>query len=156
LPFNGIAFSDWTSGIAAYPDAILPFRGLTGRYSMSAELYPAPVTGAYAGLGLTTSGATQANLPAGGQISVLLSQVAPFDGANGQYEVMVGRQVLASGPVLLSGFTPVTITVDPAAQTVSATVDGSAVGTWAAHVTPSFIAFEGQGWADDLVVRTLP
>ena len=64
--------------------------------------------------------------------------------------------MLASGRVLLSGFTPVTITVDPAAQTVSAIVDGGAVGTWAARVAPSFIAFEGQGWGDDLVVRTIP
>jgi hypothetical protein len=65
----------------------------------------------------------------------------------------VGRQVLASGPVLVSGFTPVTIGVDPAAQTVSVTVDGTAVGSWPARVTPSYLAFEGQGWADDLVVR---
>ena len=28
--------------------------------------------------------------------------------------------------------------------------------TWPDRVTPSFIAFEGQGWADDLVARTLP
>ena len=87
LPFNRISFSDWASGIASYPDAVLPFRGLTDRYSVSAELYPAPVDGGYAAVGPTTSGTTQANLPASGQISVLLSQVAPFDGANGRYEV---------------------------------------------------------------------
>ena len=131
-------------------------RGATSRYAVSADLYPAPISGTYAALGLTTSGATQANLPAGGQISVQLSQVAPFDGFHGQYQVTAGQQVLASGAVLLGGFNPVTITVDPAAQTVMVAVNGIDIGTWRARMTPSFIAFEGQGWADDLVVRTLP
>jgi hypothetical protein len=64
--------------------------------------------------------------------------------------------VLASGSVLLDGFNPASITVDPVAQTVSVTLKGVDLGTWAARVSPSFIALEGQGWADDLVVRTVP
>lgn len=156
LPFNGVAFSNWASGTAAWPDAILPFRGIATRYSVSAEMYPAPLVGAYVGLGLTGSGSLQANLPAGGQIWIQLAQVAPFDGFHGRYQLMVGSQVLTSGPVILGGFNPVTITVDPAAQTVNATVNGVDLGTWATRVTPSFIAFEGQGWADDLVVRSVP
>jgi hypothetical protein len=105
---------------------------------------------------LTSSGSLQSNLPASGQIWVLLAQVAPLTGANGRYEVRMGSQVLASGPVLLDGFNPVSITVDPAAQTVGVTLDGVDLGTWAARVSPSFIAIEGQGWADDLLVRTVP
>jgi hypothetical protein len=155
-PFNGVVISVWTDGVLAFPDALLPFRGVSTRYSVSADLYPAYLPGSYVGFGLTSSGSLQSNLPASGQIWVLLAQVAPLTGANGRYEVRMGSQVLASGPVLLDGFNPVSITVDPAAQTVGVTLDGVDLGTWAARVSPSFIAIEGQGWADDLLVRTVP
>jgi len=64
--------------------------------------------------------------------------------------------VLASGSVFLEGFNPVTIAVDPAAQTVNVTLNGVDLGTWATRVTTSFVALEGQGWADDVIVRTAP
>ena len=155
-PFNGIAFSGWSDGVVSYPDALVPFRGAAGRYSVSAELYPGYLDAGYAAIGLTASGALQANLPASGQIWVRLSQVAPFNGVSGSYEVRIGNQVLTSGTTLLDGFNPVTITVDPVAQTVSVTLRGADLGTWPARVNPGYIAFEGQGWADDLVVRALP
>jgi hypothetical protein len=101
-------------------------------------------------------GALQSNLAAGGQFWLLLSQVAPFNGMNGYYELRVGTQVVASGAAFLQGFTPVSLVVDPVAQTVSATLNGIDLGTYAARVSPSFIALEGQGWVDDLIVRTLP
>jgi hypothetical protein len=155
-PFNGIAMSVWTDGVLAFPDALLPFRGASTRYSVSAELYPAYLPGSYVGFGLTSSGTLQSNLPASGQIWILLSQVAPLTGTNGRYEVRIGSQVLASGAVILDGFNPVTITVDPVAQTVGVALKGVDLGTWTARVSPSFIALEGQGWADDLVVRSAP
>jgi hypothetical protein len=156
LPFNGVAFSDWADDVLAFPDAIVPFRGVATRYSLSAELFPAFLPGSYVGLGLTASGALHANLPASGQIWIRLSQVAPFDGATGQYDVLFGSHVLASGTVELGGFNPVAITVDPIGQTVNVMLNGVDLGTWATRVTPSFIALEGQGWADNLIARTLP
>jgi len=155
-PFNGIVFSDWRDGVLAYPDATIPFRGLASRYAVSAELYPGVLTGAYVALGLTSLAALQSNLATGGQFWLLLSQVAPFDGMSGSYELRVGAQVVSSGPVLLQGFTPVSLVVDPIAQTVSATVNGIDLGTFAARVSPSYLALEGQGWADDVIVRTVP
>jgi hypothetical protein len=155
-PFNGIAMSVWTDGVLAFPDALLPFRGASTRYSVSADLYPAYLPGSYVGFGLSTSGTLQSNLPASGQIWILLAQVDPLTGSNGRYEVRIGSQVLASGSVILDGFNPASIIVDPVAQTVAVTLKGVDLGTWAARVSPSFIALEGQGWADDLIVRTLP
>lgn len=154
-PFNGIIFSEWKDGIA-FPDAIIPFRGLDSRYSVSAELYPGVVSGGYVALGLTSSGALQSNLPASGQLWVLLSQVPPFNGMWGSYELDVGAQVVASGPVVLEGFTRVSLVVDPVAQLVSATVNGIDLGTFAARVAPGYLAVEGQGWADDAIVRSAP
>src|SRR5512140_3758039 len=155
-PFNGVVFSDWSDGVVTFADALLPFRGVSTRYSLSADLYPGALPGAYVGFGLTTSGSLQSNLPANGQIWVRLSQVAPFTGIDGHYEVRIGNQVLASGAVILDGFNPVSITVDPAVQTVSVTLKGVDLGTWGTRVTPSFIALDGQGWADDVIVRTVP
>jgi hypothetical protein len=155
-PFNGIAFSDWRDGLVAFPDALIPFRGASSRYSVSAELYPGGMGDSYVGFGLTASGALQSNLPASGQIWVLLAQAAPFNGMSGRYEVRSGATVLASGPILLEGFNPVSITVDPAARTVSVAIGGADLGTWAARVSPSFIDLEGQGWVDDIIVRLVP
>lgn len=155
-PFNGVIINNWADSVLSFADALMPFRGVSSRYTVSAEVYPSPLAGAYVGFGLTSSGALQSNLPAGGQIWLLLSQVAPADGMHGYYELRIGNQVLASGTTFIDGFTPVTITVDPAAQTVNATVEGLDLGTFSARVTPSFIAFEGQGWADDLIVRLAP
>ena len=91
-----------------------PFRGVSTPYSVSAELYPGTLPGAYAGFGLTSSGSLQSNLPANGQIWIRLFQVAPFSGVDGRYEVRIGSQVLASGAVILDGFNPVSITVESA------------------------------------------
>jgi hypothetical protein len=152
FPFNGIAFSDWSNDIVDFPDLIVPFRGAATTYMLSAELFPAFLPGSSVGIGLTGSGVLTGNLTTSGQIWVRLSQVDPFDGVAGQYDVMSGSTVLASGPVELSGFNQVAITVDPVAQTVDVMLDGIDLGTWATPVTPLFIAIEGQGWADDVVV----
>lgn len=155
-PFNGIIFSSWADGILAYPDALIPFRGVASRYAVSAEMYPGVLTGAYVALGLTSSGALQANLQAAGQVWLVLSQAPSLNGWDGNYELRVAGQVVAAGAFILNGFNAVQLIVDPVAQTVSATLNGVDLGTYAARVSPSYVAFEGQGWADDLIVRTLP
>jgi hypothetical protein len=155
LPFDGVAFSEWRDGVLAFPDLLVPFAGPATKYSVSAEMFPAFLPGSYVGLGLTGSGALNSNLPASGQIWLRLSQAEPFDGFEGRYEVLSGATVLASGAVDLGGFNPVVITVDPVARTVNVKLNFVDLGTWAARITPGFLAFEGQGWADDLLVRTV-
>jgi hypothetical protein len=152
---DGCLFSEWRDGVLAYADVLVPFQAPATKYTVSAEMYPGFLDGAYAGFGLTTSNSLTANLPAAGEIWIQLTQAAPYDGLHGQYAVFNGSQVLASGYVDFNGLNPVAITVDPAAQTVTVTYDGTDLGTWALAVTSKFIAFEGQGVADDLVVRTV-
>src|SRR5256885_496171 len=100
-PFDGIAFSDWANGVVTTFDAIVPFRGAATAYTLSADIFPAFLDGSYVGIGLTGSGALNKNLQVSGQIWLKLSQVAPFDGLAGQYDVMFGNTSLASGPVVL-------------------------------------------------------
>jgi len=156
--FNGIAFSGWSDGIITTSDLVVPFRGAATKYVLSAELFPAFLPGSYIGFGLSTSAALNANLPASGQVWIRLTWTDPtvVSSFSGQYEVLSGSTVLASGQVNLDSWNPVQITVDPVAQTFDVVVNGADLGTWASRVTPSFIAFEGQGWADDLIVRTVP
>ena len=154
--FNGIAFSDWRDGRLSAGNAIVPFTGARTRYTASAEVFAPGLAGSYIGFGLTNSSALSGNFEASGQIWVKITADQPFNGISAHYEVSIGTRVLASGSALLLGFTPVSITVDPAAGTVSASIDGLPVGTWSAQVNPRFIGFEGQGWADDLIVRTAP
>ena len=92
-PFNGIIFSSWSDGVVAFPDAIVPFRGVSSRYAVSAEMYPGVLSGASVALGLTASGALLSNLAAGGQVSLRLWQIEPFNGLNGGYELRVGDTV---------------------------------------------------------------
>jgi hypothetical protein len=156
LPFNGIAFSDWADGVVTTFDAIAPFRGAATAYTVSADVFPAFLGGSYVGIGLTSSGGLNQNLQVSGQIWLKLAQIAPFDGTIARYDVMVGNTSLASGRVALDGFNAVEITVNPVAGTVSAVLNGATLGSWTTRVTPSFIAIEGQGWADNIVVQTVP
>jgi hypothetical protein len=155
FPFDGIAFSDWSDGAVTTFDAIAPFRGAATAYTLSADIFPAFLDGSYVGIGLTGSGALNQNLQVSGQIWLKLAQIAPFDGAIAQYDVMFGSTSLATGQVAIDGFNPVEITVDPAAQTVNVVLNGANLGTWTTKVSPSFIAIEGQGWADNVVVQTV-
>jgi len=121
-------------------------------------VFPAFLPGSYIGFGLSSSGGLNANLPASGQVWIRLAWTDPtvLSSFSGTYEVLSGSAVLASGQANLDSWNPVQITVDPVAQTFNVVLNGVDLGTWASRVAPSFIAFEGQGFADDLVVRTVP
>jgi hypothetical protein len=154
---DGCAIATWSDGVITTGDLTVPFRGAATRYTLSTELFPAFLLGSYAGFGLTTSNAPSLALPTGGQVWVRLMHLDPsvfFE--NGQYDVMFGNTVLASAPMFVDSWNTVQITVDPVAQTFNVVINGVDVGTWAGKVAPSFIAYEGQGVADNLVVRTVP
>jgi hypothetical protein len=156
--FNGIAFSGWSDGVVTTSDLVVPFHGAATKYVLSAELFPAFLPGSYIAFGLSTSGALNANLRASGQVWMRLTWTDPtvLSSFSGQYDVMSGSTVLASGQANLDSWNPVQITVDPVAQTFNVILNGVDLGTWASRVAPSFIAFEGQGFADDLIVQTVP
>ncbi|HVI24319.1 MAG TPA: hypothetical protein VM691_12595 [Myxococcales bacterium] len=152
LPFDGVAFSDWADGVVTTFDAVAPFKGAATAYTLSADIFPADLPGAYVGVGLTGSAALNKNLQTSGQIWLKLSQIAPFDGTLARYDVMFGSTSLASGQMAIEGFNPMEISVNPVAQTVTVILNGAVLGTWSTRVLPSFIAIEGQGWADNVIV----
>lgn len=146
-PYNGCTVSPWRDGLVHFPDALVPFTGLPGAYVISADLYPSGLPGTYIAIGLSASAATTANLQNAGQVWLV---VRP----DGAYELRQGTaNVLASGKMVLSGYNPVSLRYDPVAGQVSATVNGVTVGPFdAAGVAPSFLALEGQGVLDNLLV----
>lgn len=153
--FNGVAVSDWRDGILRTGDLVAPFVPPLTKYSVSAEILPPGLPGSYVGFGLTTSGGTLSNLPASGEIWVRFVADQPL-GLGGTYEVLSGSRILLSGTVLFFTFTPVDFTVDPAAGTVTVSIQGLPVGTWTARISSRFLAFEGQGVGDDVIVRAVP
>jgi hypothetical protein len=157
---NGCVVSSWAGGVVKFPSALMPFAGLAGKYEISADVTPAGLAGTSVAIGLTANGAAVANLQTTAQVSLLVRQGPALDGISGVYELRVGGvpgTVLASGAMLLSGYNPIAIRVDPVAGTVSAVVNGMVIGPFAATgIAPRYAAFEGQGVLDNFVVRTLP
>lgn len=156
---NGCINASWRDGLVQFPTALVPFRGLATPYEVSIDLYPPPVAGASTSIGLTASSALTSNLRTSGQLFMTLTQ-EPGATYQGSYEVRVGGlngTLLASGTFFVNGFNAVALRVDPVNGTVSAKLNGVDVGTFAVPAfTPAFIAIEGQGNVDNLVVRSVP
>ena len=158
--FNGCTVSPWTDQVLRFPDALVPFSGLAGPYQLSADVFPAYLAGSYIAIGFSGSAATSANLQTAGQIWLLVRQAAALDGVDAEYELRAGDAttgtVLASGTMTLQGWNPIAISYDPTAQTVSAVLNGAAIGPFDARgVSPSYTVIEGQGVLDNFVVRAL-
>jgi hypothetical protein len=157
--FGACTVSPWADRIVRFPDALVPFRGLAGTYEVSADVYPPPLAGAYAAIGLTSSGAVTGNFQASGQAWLLVRQGALLDGVEGEWELRTGGAagtILAAGTVTLQPWNPVALRVDPVAHAVTVTVNGVAYGPFAApEVAPRCAGFEGQGVLDDFVVRSV-
>jgi hypothetical protein len=154
--FNGAALSDWRDGIVRTGDLVAPFTPPTTKYSVSAEILPPGLPGSYVGFGITTSAATVSNLPASGELWVRFVADQPLGTNTGTYEILSGSRVLATGRLVFFTFTPVEITVDQAAGTATVSIQGLPVATFAARITSRFLAFEGQGIGEDVIVRTVP
>jgi hypothetical protein len=158
---NGCTVSSWADGIVRFPDALVPFAGLAGTYELSADVIPAMLPGAAVGIGFTGSNVTTGNLRAAGQLWLLVTQGPQPDGVNAVWQLRAGDlasgAVVATGSMLLSGYDPVALRYDPVAGAASVTVNGVASGPYAvAGVAPRYVAIEGQGVLDDLVVRSIP
>lgn len=159
-PANGCIVSAWRDGLIAFPTALVRLPTLNTAYEVSADLYPAVPQGTSVSIGLTASTVLTSNLSTSGQVFLTLSQGSNPTGFEASYELRAGGvsgTLLAAGTFFLNGFNPVSLRVDPSTQTVSATINGVALGTFVVPgVAPSYLAIEGQGIADNLIVRTVP
>ncbi len=158
-PFNGVVMSWWFDGIVGNPTALVPFTAPATPYDLTADIYPAVLAGSQLSVGFTAGGALSDNLSSVGQYYLSLRQDLPLQGFTATYELRAGGStgpVLATGGTMLLGFNTVKLHVDPLAGTVSASLNGTFIGSFPLTVAPRSIALEGQGYVDNLVVRLAP
>ncbi|AHG89800.1 hypothetical protein J421_2263 [Gemmatirosa kalamazoonensis] len=157
--YNGCVASEWFDPPTSYPTALMPitFTLPSAGYELSMEGYPAPIAGAYVAIGFTSSGAVTSNLTTSGALWLRVTDPTRF-GFPLHYELRAGSlasgRVIASGDAGASGWNRMAIRYAPAAGTVTLTNDGVVIGTYAFTMpTPKYLAFEGVGILDDLVLR---
>ena len=169
-PGNGCVVSEWTdTAISTSPAALMPFNAAlaSAPFQASIDGYPAPRRGAYLAVGLTAAGTPYSNLSTGGSVWLaLLPGVAAPDGSTGplRYQLRLRGQfgpVLASGETSDQGFNQLAVGYDPVAKTVSATVNGAAVGPFPVNALQDtairasrYAGFEGEGLADNFMVMS--
>lgn len=157
----GCVASTWTDAITTFPTALMPidFALPTDGYELSMEGYPAPIAEGYVAIGFTSSGAVTSNLTDGGALWLRVTD--PTRSTYGiplHYELRAGSlasgQLLASGDAGYRGWMHMAIRVSPAAGTVTVTfADAAPVTVPFSMATPRYLAFEGIGILDDLVLR---
>jgi len=154
-PFNGCIFSSETHGMIAPPSALLPFSAPTTPYEFSIDGYPRPVAGAYIAMGFTNSRVTSKALANSGSLWLKVDNAMNNPGPM-HYELRLNGMtgpVLASGDEGYPGFNPMKLKVDPVAKTVTLTINNVVIGTYSANIAPpSYLAIEGYGMFDNLVV----
>jgi hypothetical protein len=153
--------SIWTDAITSFPTALMPitFALPTNDYELSMEGYPAPIPQGYVAIGFTNSGVVNSNLTSSGALWLIVTD--PTRSALGiplHYELRAGSltsgQLLASGDAGYRGWMHMAIRVSPTAGTVTVKfADAEAVTIPFTMPTPKYIAFEGIGILDDLVLR---
>ncbi|MDX2056710.1 MAG: hypothetical protein SFV24_02840 [Gemmatimonadales bacterium] len=153
---NGCVSSEWFDAVTQFPTALMPFVAPATAYEVSISAWVAPIPNAYIGLGFTNSGVTLGNLATSGAIWIRLRDL-DLDGGPLHYELRVNGMtgpVLVEGRLGVSGWDPIALRYDPAAQAVTLRVDGTTIGTYPFSMsTPRYVGFEGVGVLDDFVVR---
>ena len=158
---QGCLISDWFDPVTENPTALLPFDAPAARYEISLNGHPAPIQGKYIGFGLTGSSLLDSNLQTSASVWLLLKP-GPGPAINTTsiaYELRTNGMngpVLASGTTFADPFTQMALRYDPAARTVSASVNGIELGVFPQTIpSPKFIGIEGVGIVDNLIVRKL-
>jgi hypothetical protein len=155
-PFNGCIFSDETHGMTLFPSALLPFAAPATPYEFSIDGYPRGVPGAYIAMGFTNTRTTSKALANSGSLWLKVENSASGAGPM-HYELRLNGMngpMLASGNEGYPGFNPMSLKVDPVAKTVTLTINGVTIGTYSASIAPpSYLAIEGYGLFDNMVVR---
>ena len=155
-PFNGCIFSDESHGMTLFPSAEIPFVAPSTAYEFSIDGYPRPVPGAYIAMGFTNSKTTSKALANNGTLWLKVDNAQNNPGPM-HYELRLNGMngtLLASGDEGYPGFNPMSLRVDPVAKTVTLKINGVTIGTYSANISaPSFLAIEGYGMFDNMMVR---
>lgn len=143
------------------PTAIMPIpSNINVPYELEIDAsYWFVAANAYIAVGLTNSAATTNNLSTSGNIVLVMR---PIDAANSMiaYEFRLGGfngQLLASGfAVEDEFFNQMKIRYNPQTRSIGANFKGMDLGTFATNVAPpKYAAFEGVGYADNFVIKSL-
>jgi hypothetical protein len=157
---NGSVASEWFDPVTEHPTALMPFSAPSSAYEISLNGYPAPIPGAYLGLGFTDTSVLYSNLETSASVWLLLKPNAEFSAFTLTYELRVNGvsgPLLASGETYFDGWNRMALRYDPVTQTVSASINGTELGSFAQPIArPRYVGFEGVGIADNFVVKTLP
>jgi hypothetical protein len=155
-PFNGCIFSDEAGGMTVFPSALLPFAAPKTAYEFSIDGYPRPVAGAYIAMGFTNTRVTSKALANSGTLWLKVDNSINNPGPM-HYQLRLNGMtgpILAEGNEGYAGFNPMKLRIDPVAQTVTLTINNVVIGTYnAAIAPPTYLAIEGYGMLDNLVVR---
>ena len=159
---GGCVISAWFDPPTSFPTALMPITVALpdAGYEFSMDGYPAPtpgVAGAYIAIGFTNSNVLTSNLTSSGLIWLRVTNPYP-NGVPLHYELWSGS--LASGTLITSGdagyagYNQMAIRYSPAAATVTLSFGGSVIGTFPETMSaPKYLAFEGVGVLDNLVLR---
>jgi hypothetical protein len=157
--YGGCVASEWFDPPTSYPTALLPITVAlpNAGYELSMEGYPAPIPGAYIAIGFTNSSALTSNLTTSGSLWLRVTDTTRY-GVPLHYELRTGSlasgRLIASGDAGASSFNRMAIRYSPTAGTVTLSFDGTVVGTYPVSIpTPRYLAFEGVGILDNLVLR---
>jgi len=158
-PYEGCVASEWFDPVTSYPTALMPITVALpdAGYELSMEGWPAPIPGGYIAIGFTSSAALTSNLTSGGSLWLRVSDDTR-SGMPLHYELrtgsLAGGQLLASGDAGWAGWNHMAIRYSPAAGTVTLSFADAVVGTYPVTIaTPKYLAFEGVGILDNLVLR---
>ena len=158
-PFDGCIASEWFDPPTTYPTALMPVTVALpdAGYELSMEGYPAPIPGAYVAIGFTSSGALYSNLTTSGSLWLKVTDPTRF-GLPLHWELRTGSvasgQLIASGDGGYSGWNHMGLRYSPLAHTVTLSFADAVVGTFPVTIAPpKYLAFEGVGILDDLVLR---
>ncbi|MBL8980709.1 MAG: hypothetical protein JNL26_00900 [Gemmatimonadetes bacterium] len=153
---NGCLSSEWFDTVTSYPTGLMPFTAPAVPYTFSMDGYPAPIPGAYIAIGFTSSSLLASNLTSVGTLWLYVRDLR-LPGGELSWELRTNGMngaVLASGTGGYPGFNPMALAYDPVARRVTLTIDGVVQGQWPfTMAAPRYLAFEGVGILDNLVLR---
>lgn len=157
--YTGCIVSDWFDPPTSFPTALMPITVVlpSAGYELSMEGYPAPIPGGYVAIGFTNSGALNSNLTTSGSLWLMVSDTSRY-GFPLHYELRAGGltsgQLIASGDAGYSGYNPMSIRYSPGTGTVTLSFASAVIGSYPVTIpAPKYLAFEGIGVLDDLVLR---
>ncbi|MEQ1645025.1 MAG: hypothetical protein ABL959_16365 [Pyrinomonadaceae bacterium] len=141
------------------PAMLMPLpSGLNVPYEIEIDGTYWDVPNAYLAVGFTNSGSLTNNLSSAGDLFMVLK--SDGTGSYMRYEFRRGGfngQLLASGLSDDFLFNQIKVRYDPRNRNVGASLNGQDLGTFASNISRlRYAAFEGNGYADNFVVRRLP